>query len=89
MQPNDRRLGLTRKEVGYILIAVGVFVAYISPSGVVGNIYDNGPLCSYPQPLPACTIGKWLVIAWALIGAAGVAAIVAGVYLALQGTKSN
>jgi len=73
-----------RNEVGYIMFGVGVFIAYISYLGVVGNLQDNVPLCSYPQPLPACSAGRWLVVAWASIGAGAVAMLIVGVYLALK-----
>lgn len=88
MQTDDRRLGLKRNEVGYILFGVGVFVAYISAYAVVGNLDDNGPLCSNPQSFPACSAGHWLIVMWVAIGLGGVIMLIVGAYLALQRTKT-
>ena len=82
-------LGITRSEVGYILIAVGLLAAYISYLGVVGNIDDSGPLCSDPRSLSACLAGQWLIAMWAAIGGGGVVTVLTGLYLALPRTKKH
>lgn len=85
--PTSLRLGLASNEVGFILFGAGLLVAYLSISGVVGNYYDMGPLCSNPQSFPACSSGVWLIIVWEGIAAGAVAMIIIGVFLALRGKK--